>query len=153
MIIIISFNHLSPFLPCVLFYLTQALLSTGGPVEGQMKTGWTVSVPVAQTTQVVRVRSITASHSAKRLGFPCLSEEGSLDPVVSAVNSAPSSLYCLQHRGLFPATDEVYVAAISSCHNRSTDLSLDTPVWSCFYRGLRDSSQCQLAPVGPTTGP
>lgn len=110
-----------------------------------MKAGWTVSVPVAQTTQVVRVRSITASHSAKRLGFPCLCEEGSLDPVVCAVNSAPSSLYCLQHRGLFPATDEVYVAAISSCHDRLTDLSLDTPVWSCFYRGLRDSSQLLLA--------
>lgn len=99
---------------------------------------------------MVRVRSITASHSAKQLGLPCLCEEGSLDPVVCAVNSVHSSLCCLQHRGLFPASDEVYLGALSSCHDRLTDLFLDGAV---FTGGLRDSRQCRLAPVGPTTGP
>lgn len=97
---------------------------------------------------MVRVRSITASHSAKQLGLPCLCEEGSLDPVVCAVNSVHSSLCCLQHRGLFPASDEVYLGALSSCHDRLTDLFLDTPVRSCFYRGVKRQQAVSACPSG-----
>lgn len=94
-IITISFDPRSPFFSfCLVLSDTGSVLSsTESPEKAQVKADWTVSVPVAQTTQQVRVRSITASYTAKQFESQCLCEEGSVDPVVCAVKSVLSSLY------------------------------------------------------------